>query len=50
MKDILRINSDNYIMVLTGLAFVSIFILFMTLSPLYSKLNTEKEVPDRITG
>jgi ubiquinol-cytochrome c reductase cytochrome b subunit len=48
--DILRINSDNYIMVLTGLAFVSIFILIMTLSPLYSKLNTEKEVPDRITG
>jgi hypothetical protein len=48
--DILRINSDNYIMVLTGLTLVSIFILFMTLSPLYSKLNTEKEVPDRITG
>ena len=47
--DILRINSDNYIMVLTGLALVCIFILFMTLAPLYSNLNAEKEVPDRIT-
>jgi ubiquinol-cytochrome c reductase cytochrome b subunit len=48
--DILRINSDNYMMVLTGLALICLFILFMTLAPLYSKLNTEKEVPDRITG
>jgi hypothetical protein len=37
-------------MVVTGLVLISIFILFMTLAPLYSKLNTAKEVPDRITG
>jgi ubiquinol-cytochrome c reductase cytochrome b subunit len=48
--DIARITSDNYISVLIGLASVCIFIMFMTLTPLFSNLNKEKEVPDRITG
>ena len=48
--DISRINSDNYFIVLIGLSFIFIFIIFMTISPLYSNLNKEKEVPDRVTG
>jgi hypothetical protein len=48
--DIARITSDNYISVLIGLASVCIFTVFMTLTPLYSNLNKEKEVPDRVTG
>ena len=47
--DLLRISSDNYMMVLTGLTLVISFVVFMTLSPLYSSLNREKEVPDRVT-
>ena len=48
--DFARITSDNYIAVLIGLSSVCIFIMFMTLTPLFSNLNKEKEVPDRITG
>ena len=48
--DFARITSDNYISVLIGLASVCIFIMFMTLTPLYSNLNKEKEVPERVTG
>ena len=36
-------------MILTGLTLVITFVVFMTLSPLYSSLNKEKEVPDRVT-
>ena len=48
--DILRINSDNYVSLLIGLVLVSGFILFMFLSPLFTNLNKEKEVPERVTG
>ena len=48
--DILRINSDNYLTLLIGLSSVCLFVLFMTLSPLYTTLNREKEVPERVTG
>ena len=48
--DILRINSDNYISLLIGLVLVSGFISFMFLSPLFTNLNKEKEVPERVTG
>lgn len=48
--DISRISADNYSIVLIGLISVIIFVAFMTLSPLYSNLNKEKEVPDRVTG
>jgi len=47
--DILRINSDNYINLLIGLVLVTGFILFMFLSPLFTNLNKEKEVPERVT-
>jgi hypothetical protein len=47
--DLSRISSDNYTMVLVGLASVVLFLVFMTLSPLYSNLNKEKEVPERVT-
>jgi ABC-type Fe3+-siderophore transport system permease subunit len=47
--DLSRISSDNYTMVLVGLVSVVLFLLFMTLSPLYSNLNKEKEVPERVT-
>jgi hypothetical protein len=47
--DLSIISSDNYTMVLVGLASVVLFLLFMTLSPLYSNLNKEKEVPERVT-
>ena len=48
--DLTRINFDNYILIITGLAFICAFILFMTISPLYTNLNKEKEVPERVTG
>jgi hypothetical protein len=47
--DLSRISSDNYTMVLVGLTSVVLFLIFMTLSPLYSNLNKEKEVPERVT-
>ena len=43
------LNLENYIMVIIGLAFVCAFVLFMTISPLYTNLNREKEVPERVT-
>ena len=49
LYDITRINLENYIMVIIGLAFVCAFVLFMTISPLYTNLNREKEVPERVT-
>jgi ubiquinol-cytochrome c reductase cytochrome b subunit len=48
--DITRITSENYLTVLIGLVLVSIFVIFMTITPLYTRLNTEKQVPDRVTG
>ena len=48
--DLSRISSDNYLTVLIGLISVVLFTAFMTLSPLFSNLNNEKEVPDRVTG
>ena len=48
--DLTRINFENYILIITGLSLVCAFILFMTISPLYTNLNEEKEVPERVTG
>ena len=47
--DLTRISSDNMYTLIIGLTSVTLFVLFMTLSPLYTNLNAEKEVPDRVT-
>ena len=47
--DLTRISSDNMYTLVIGLTSVTLFVLFMTLSPLYTNLNAEKEVPDRVT-
>ena len=47
--DILRISADNYINLLVGLVLVGSFVLLMSLSPLFTNFNKEKEVPERLT-
>ena len=47
--DILRISADNYINLLVGLVLVGSFVLLMSLLPLFTNFNKEKEVPERLT-
>ncbi len=47
--DLMRVDSNNYISILISLLIICIFVAFMTLSPIYTNLNREKEVPNRLT-
>jgi len=50
LNDISRVTADTQNLVLIGALIPGIYLIVMLLAPIYTRLNAEKAVPERVTG
>ena len=50
LNDISRVTADTKQLVLMGALIPAIYLVVMLLAPIYTNLNKEKAVPERVTG